>query len=229
VLRRGSLRGFAARDSAQARRVPDNPAACAAGWQPPRPRPSGVHPPAPARRRWGTAAAARRSSPRPHRSRPARRVAGGGGRRGGGPWGCRLHHSQSLARPASAALTMPPDQEESPPLPCVPRQIGSAGTAPPARLKKRLPRAFVWSLVPLATLVSAQAASNCSWGMSLRCRNFTNWGMTPCRMTSSIGGWRSGVKGGRGRAVGSVLGAVGAAGRGPQAGVRAAGGSAGTC
>mmetsp|Transcript_15658 Transcript_15658/g.27075 ORF Transcript_15658/g.27075 Transcript_15658/m.27075 type:complete len:257 (+) Transcript_15658:2072-2842(+) len=50
---------------------------------------------------------------------------------------------------------------------------------------------LVWSEVPDATLVSAQAASNCSCGASLFCRNSTNLGITPCLITSSIGGLRS--------------------------------------
>ena len=37
---------------------------------------------------------------------------------------------------------------------------------------------LVWSLVPEATFVRAQAASNCSCGRSPRCRNCTKRGIT---------------------------------------------------
>jgi len=49
----------------------------------------------------------------------------------------------------------------------------------------------VWSEVPEATFVNAHAASNWSFGKSCRLRNWTNRGMTPCFITSSIGGFRS--------------------------------------
>lgn len=50
----------------------------------------------------------------------------------------------------------------------------------------------VWSLVPLAMLVNAQADSNCSAGLSSRWRNSTNLGTTPASITFWIGGLRSG-------------------------------------
>mmetsp|Transcript_857 Transcript_857/g.2028 ORF Transcript_857/g.2028 Transcript_857/m.2028 type:complete len:224 (+) Transcript_857:981-1652(+) len=49
----------------------------------------------------------------------------------------------------------------------------------------------VFSLVPEAMLVSAHAASNCSWGKSSRLRNSTKYGTTPALITSSMGGERS--------------------------------------
>lgn len=50
----------------------------------------------------------------------------------------------------------------------------------------------VWSLVPLAMLVSAHADSNCKAGLSSRWRNSTNFGTTPASITFWIGGLRSG-------------------------------------
>lgn len=50
----------------------------------------------------------------------------------------------------------------------------------------------VWSLVPLAMLVSAHADSNCRAGLSSRWRNSTNLGTTPASITFWIGGLRSG-------------------------------------
>mmetsp|Transcript_10966 Transcript_10966/g.33395 ORF Transcript_10966/g.33395 Transcript_10966/m.33395 type:complete len:265 (+) Transcript_10966:1114-1908(+) len=52
----------------------------------------------------------------------------------------------------------------------------------------------VWSVVPEAMFVSAQAASNCRCEWSLRRRNSTNLGTTPALITSWMGGWRSMLK-----------------------------------
>mmetsp|Transcript_21097 Transcript_21097/g.60192 ORF Transcript_21097/g.60192 Transcript_21097/m.60192 type:complete len:259 (-) Transcript_21097:507-1283(-) len=50
---------------------------------------------------------------------------------------------------------------------------------------------LVWSDVPEAMFVNAQAASNCNAGLSSRCRNSTNRGTTPESMTCWIGGFFS--------------------------------------
>ena len=49
----------------------------------------------------------------------------------------------------------------------------------------------VCSDVPDAMLVSAHAASNCSAGVSSRCKNSTKRGTTPASITIWIGGFRS--------------------------------------
>lgn len=58
----------------------------------------------------------------------------------------------------------------------------NAGTAPPWTT------ALVWSDVPDAMLVRAQAASNCMGGESARLKKFTNLGIRPALMIRSIGG-----------------------------------------
>lgn len=57
-----------------------------------------------------------------------------------------------------------------------------AGTAPPWTT------ALVWSDVPDAMLVRAQAASNCMGGDSTKPRKLTNLGIRPALMIWSIGG-----------------------------------------
>mmetsp|Transcript_11584 Transcript_11584/g.34119 ORF Transcript_11584/g.34119 Transcript_11584/m.34119 type:complete len:219 (+) Transcript_11584:1047-1703(+) len=49
----------------------------------------------------------------------------------------------------------------------------------------------VWSEVPDAMFVSAQAASNCNAGASSFCKNCTKRGTTPASMTVWMGGFRS--------------------------------------
>lgn len=58
----------------------------------------------------------------------------------------------------------------------------NAGTAPPWTT------ALVWSDVPDAMLVRAQAASNCMGGESARLKKLTNLGIRPALMIRSIGG-----------------------------------------
>lgn len=58
----------------------------------------------------------------------------------------------------------------------------NAGTAPP------LTTALVWSDVPDAMLVRAQAASNCMGGESAKPKKLTNFGIRPALMMRSIGG-----------------------------------------
>ena len=57
-----------------------------------------------------------------------------------------------------------------------------AGMAPPSTT------AVVWSEVPDAILVRAQAASNWMGGHSVNARNLTNLGIRPAAMMLSIGG-----------------------------------------